>query len=167
MFAVLPLVFNNMGVFGQIISFLFFAMVSIAAVTSVISLVEVVTQFIVQKTRLTRKKASLIITLLIFVISIPVGISLGRVGILEEAGINLFGFDLLTFLDEASNSVLMPLGAFAACFGIGWLFGKKNNLKDWLSPKTLVNRDTKRIFCSNIQSLIPIPERASKIFIIS
>ena len=35
------------------------------------------------------------------------------------------------------------------------------------APKTLVNRDTKRIFCSNIQTLVPIPERASKTFIIS
>ena len=35
------------------------------------------------------------------------------------------------------------------------------------APKTLVNMDTKRIFCSNIQSLIPIPARASKTFIIS
>ena len=35
------------------------------------------------------------------------------------------------------------------------------------APKTLVNMDTKRIFCSNIQSLIPIPDSASKTFIIS
>ncbi len=139
MFAVLPLVFNKMGAIGQLISFLFFAMVAIAAITSVISLIEVVTQFIVQKTRLTRKKASLIITALVFAISIPIGISLGKVGILEQEGINLFGFDLLTFLDETTNAVLMPLGAFSACFGIGWLLGKKNSTKDWFSPKTLAN----------------------------
>ncbi|MBQ9782154.1 MAG: hypothetical protein IJW26_03120, partial [Clostridia bacterium] len=116
-----------------------FIMVSIAAITSVISLIEVVTQFIVQKTRLTRKKSALIIASLVLIISIPIGISLGRVGILGQTGINLFGFDLLTFLDETTNAVLMPLGAFAACFGIGWLFGKKNSLKDWFSPMTLLN----------------------------
>ncbi len=137
MFIVLPLVFEKMGIFGSIISFLFFAMVTIAAITSVISLIEVVTQFIVQNTRLTRKKSSLIITLLIFAFSIPIGISLGRVGILEESGINLFGYDLLTFLDESSNTVLMPLGAFAACLGLGWIFGKKESKKDWFSIKTL------------------------------
>lgn len=139
MFAVLPLVFDKMGAIGQIISFLFFAMVAIAAITSVISLVEVVTQLIVQKTKLTRKKSALIVIALAFAISVPVGMSLGKVAILETEGINLFGFDLLTFLDEATNAVLMPLGAFAACFAIGWLFGKKNSVKDWFSPKTLLN----------------------------
>lgn len=139
MFAILPLVFDKMGAIGNVISFLFFTMVAIASVTSVISLFEVSTQFIVQKTKLTRKKATLILSGIALAISIPIGISLGRVGILEEAGLNLFGFDLLTFIDEATNAVLMPLGAFGACFAIGWLFGKKNTLKDWFSPKTLAN----------------------------
>ena len=140
MFAILPLVFTKMGAIGQIISFLFFAMVSIAAITSVISLVEVVTQLIVQKTKMSRKKSALIVMAVAFAISLPVGISLGRVAILEEAGINIFGFDMLTFFDEATNAVLMPLGAFAACFAIGWLFGEKKSLADWFSPKALAVR---------------------------
>ncbi len=140
MFAVLPLVFDKMGVIGQLISFLFFIMVFIAAITSVISLIEVVTQFIVQKTKLTRKKSALIISALALAISIPIGISLGRVAILgDTSGINLFGFDLFTFLDETTNAVLMPLCAFSACFGIGWLFGKKNSINDWFSPKSLLD----------------------------
>ena len=141
MFAVLPLVFDKMGAFGQFISFLFFTMVAIAALTSVISLVEVVTQFIVQKTKIDRKISTLIIITIAFTISIPVGISLGKFGInADPTGLNLFGFDLLTFLDEATNSVLMPLGAFGACLAIGWLFGKKKSIKDWLSPKALLNQ---------------------------
>lgn len=139
MFAVLPQVFAKMGAIGQVVSFLFFAMVTIAAITSVISLVEVVTQLIVQKTNMTRKKSALIIIAIAFTLSIPIGISLGRVGILEVSGLNLFGFDLLTFLDEATNAVLMPLGAFAACFAIGWLFGEKKSKKDWFSVNVLSN----------------------------
>ena len=46
-----------MGAFGQIVSLFFFAMVVIAALTSVISLMEVVTQFIIQKYKVNRKKA--------------------------------------------------------------------------------------------------------------
>lgn len=122
-FSILPSVFNSMGVIGQILSFLFFAMVTIAALTSVISLVEVVTQFSIQKFKLQRKKAVTIVTAICFVISIPIGISLGKVGICEEPGLNLFGLDLLTFLDEVTNTVLMPVCAFFSCITIGWFFG--------------------------------------------
>ena len=61
MFSTLPLVFDSLGVIGQIVSFAFFGMVVIAALTSVISLLEVVTQFIIQKFKVRRKKAILVI----------------------------------------------------------------------------------------------------------
>ncbi len=120
MFSILPEVFGSMGVIGQIVSFLFFAMVAIAALTSVVSLVEVVTQCIIQRFRVDRRRAACGVTLVCFAVSIPVGISLGRVGIVEEAGLSIFGMDLLTFFDEVTNTVLMPVCAFFACLVIGW-----------------------------------------------
>lgn len=139
MFNVLPEVFDKMGAIGHLISFLFFAMVSIAAITSVISLAEVATQFIVQKWKVARKKAAAAVVLSAFVLSIPVGISLGRVGICGEEGISLFGFDLLTFLDEATNAVLMPFCACAACVTLGWAMGEKKSLKDYFNPLYTAN----------------------------
>ncbi len=120
MFSILPEVFGSMGAVGQVVSFFFFAMVAIAALTSVVSLVEVVTQFIIQSFRVDRRRAACGVTLVCLVVSIPVGISLGRVGILEEAGISIFGMDLLTFFDEVTNTVLMPVCAFFTCLVIGW-----------------------------------------------
>ena len=130
MFSILPEVFNSMGAFGQIISFFFFAMVVIAALTSVVSLVEVVTQFILQRFKVNRSRAALCVVLACFAISVPVGMSLGKVAIAGESGISVFGMDLLTFFDEVTNTVLMPVCAFFACFVIGWLIKPKSAMAE-------------------------------------
>lgn len=57
MFIILPQVFESMGGVGQVVSFAFFVMVDIAAITSVVSLIEVVTQFVIQKFHAHRKRA--------------------------------------------------------------------------------------------------------------
>ena len=126
MYQTLPMVFASLGSFGQIVSFFFFAMVVIAALTSVISLMEVSTQFIIQKYKIVRKNATLIVCGITFFISIPIAWSVGGA---FDGKINLFGFDLLTFFDEITNTVLMPLGALLSCLAIGWLIDKSKGLK--------------------------------------
>ena len=141
MYQTLPLVFADLGLFGQVLSFFFFAMVSIAAITSVISLMETCAQFVIQKYKVTRKNATLFICLISFVLSIPITWSVGGA---FDGAITVFGFDLLTFLDEASQVVLMPIGAFAVCIATTWLIGKKEKLNDWFSVKhttTLLKND--------------------------
>ena len=130
MFAILPEVFASMGGIGQVVSFFFFAMVVIAALTSVVSLVEVVTQLVIQRFKVVRHKAALFCVLVCGLVSIPVGISFGQVGIAEGAGISIGGLDLLSFFDEVTNVVLMPVCAFFACFAIGWLIGPKTAMDE-------------------------------------
>ena len=121
MYQTLPQVFASLGWFGKIVSFLFFAMVTIAALTSVISLLEVATQFVIQKFKVKRKIATLILALLCFMVSIPVAWSVGGA---FNGAITIFGFDMLTFFDEITNTVLMPVGACISCIVIGWLIEK-------------------------------------------
>ena len=130
MYQTLPQVFASLGDFGQVISFLFFVMVVIAALTSVISLLEVATQFIIQKFKVRRKKATLILALACFIISIPIAWSVGGA---FDGGIKIFGFDMLTFFDEMTNTVLMPVGAFFSCLVVGW-FIEKAPFKKKLNP---------------------------------
>ena len=129
-FAILPDVFDSMGTIGSIVSFLFFAMVSIAAITSVISLIEVVTQFVIQKFKISRKKSAATVAVLCFILSVPISISLGKVGICEQKGLTLFGLDWLTFLDEATNTVLMPVCALFSCIAVGWLIKPKKAITE-------------------------------------
>lgn len=136
MFSSLPIVFEKLGGVGQVISFFFFAMVVIASLTSVISLFEVVTQFIIQKFKANRKKSICIVAIISFVVSIFVGISLGY----ELNGIDkmkICGRNLLDFLDLVTNTVLMPLCALGSCFVIGWLIDKKATLNPFTTLKSL------------------------------
>lgn len=130
-FIILPKIFEAMGGVGPVVSFLFFGMVVIAALTSVISLMEVVTQFVIQKFKLSRKKASLAVCIIGFLISIPITWSVGGA---FNGKITLFGFDLLTFFDEITNTVLMPVSALFACIAIGWILGNQS-FKEKLNPK--------------------------------
>ena len=129
-FIILPQVFDSMGFVGKIVSFAFFLMVVIAAITSVMSLIEVATQFVIQKFRASRKVSALIVAGVCFLVSIPIGISLGHVAILEESGPALFGLDWLTFFDEVTNTVLMPVCAFFACVAVGWIIKPKNAIRE-------------------------------------
>lgn len=131
MYTVLPQIFAQMGGIGQVVSFLFFAMVVIAALTSVISLLEVATQFVIQKFKIPRKKATIILCIVCFVLSVPITWSVGGA---FNGAITVFGFDLLTFLDEMTNTVLMPVGAFFSCISIGWFIDNSKSFKKRISP---------------------------------
>ncbi len=138
LFNSMPLIFARMGFAGKFISLFFFGMVVIAALTSVISLMEVATQFIIQKFKIRRKYAILVIALISFVVSIPISISLG-LALNEDNSMLIFGRDWLTFLDDVTNVVLMPLGALGACLAIGWFTFKGEKKSDLFSPKYLYN----------------------------
>lgn len=124
MFQTLPLVFEDMGIVGRILSLLFFAMVAIAAITSVISLLEVASQFVIQKFRVPRKKAALVVTAFCFAVAVPVSISIGK-HLGGDTSMLIFGQNWLDFMDIIANTVLMPVSAFFACVAVGWLVGSK------------------------------------------
>ncbi len=119
MFEILPKIFQSLGGFGKVVSLFFYAMVTIAALTSVISLFEVVTQFSIQKFKVKRKIAILIVSIVCFALSIPISMSLGK-AINGIAELQVFGQNYLDFLDQIANVVLMPIGALGACLMVGY-----------------------------------------------
>ncbi len=131
MFQTLPLVFHSLGAVGAVIGAFFFLMVAIAAITSVVSLVEVVTQFFIQKFKISRKRAAILPMTLAMLISVAVSLSLGGY-------FSVFGFDLLTFFDEITNTVLMPLCAFAVCVAAGYGISKKELAENIFPGKPFV-----------------------------
>ena len=133
-FNILPQIFDKMGGFGKLVSFLFFIMIAIAAVTSIISLIETGVQFVIQKYKISRKTATLCLTAFCGLASVPVAWSVGGA---FNGAISLFGYDLLTFMDELTNTVLMPLGAFCSCLAIGWLLDQKATANPFKTFQTL------------------------------
>ena len=119
MFETLPKVFDQMPL-GKIIGLVFFVLVLMAALTSSISLMEAITSMFMDKFKITRKKAVLIIFAVSVVLGIPSALGYGVLG-----KVNPLGMDFLTFFDYVSNSVLMPIVAIATCILVGWFVGTK------------------------------------------
>ncbi len=99
MFITLPMVFEDMGVGGQILSLLYFTMAAIAAT------------------------AVSVVTVVCVALSIPVGLSLG-LSLNGSSELQLFGKNLLDLLDNVTNTLLMPLCALLACVAVGWKLPK-------------------------------------------
>ncbi len=119
MFVTLPKVFEAMPM-GQFIGALFFILVLVAALTSSISLMEAITSIFIDKFKMKRSTAVLIVAGISLLLGIPS--SLGH-GVWSH--ITILGMDFLTFFDYISNSVMMPIVALVTCILIGWIAGTK------------------------------------------
>ena len=107
-FAAVPLV-------GYVISLLFFLLLSLAALTSLISLHEVSTAFIHEEMVVPRKKAAIIVTVSTCVIGAFCSLSLGAVGSLE-----FFRRTLFDWFDFVTGQIFLPVVGFLTCIFIGW-----------------------------------------------
>ena len=112
--------FSSVPVVGYIISLLFYSLLSLAALTSLISLHEVCTAFIHEEFRLSRRRAALIVTLTGSVIGAFCSLSLGA-----WDGLQLFGKPLFDIFDFVTGQILLPLGGFFTCLFLGWYVPKK------------------------------------------
>ena len=138
LFLSMQIVFEKMGYIGNIMGFLFYALVFIAAISSSMSLLEVITSFKVdqnveQGKAPGRKKYAIIVAILVFVFSLPVALDGLGSGVAGGATIDypaaMLGIDKQTwsgdwldFYDMLSEGVMMPLGAMIMAFGIGWIW---------------------------------------------
>ena len=123
-FITLPNVFQQafaqMPVVGYVIAVLFFLLLSLAALTSLISLHEVSTAFIHEEMRVTRKRAAVIVTILASIIGAFCSLSLGATDKLV-----LFGRPLFDWFDFVTGQVFLPVVGFLTCIFIGWFVPHK------------------------------------------
>ena len=119
MFIVLPQVFEKMPA-GNFVGAAFFIMVFFAALTSSISLMETVVSVIMDKFRIGRKVACILV--LVFSILLGIPSSLGN-GV--WSGVKIIGLAFLDFFDFISNSVLMPIVALLTCIFVGYVIKPK------------------------------------------
>jgi neurotransmitter:Na+ symporter, NSS family len=122
-FITLPAVFELMP-FGQFFSVLFFLLISLAALTSAISILEVPVAFFMRKFEWTRKKTTWIIGTIIFLFGIPSSLSLGA-----WSGFTIFGLGFFDAVDFLASNLLLPLGGLLTALYVGWALGKKKSLE--------------------------------------
>jgi len=116
-FHTLPIVFSKM-VGGYFISIIFFVLLAIAALTSVISLVEVVTAYLVDERKWSRKKAVLIVISIVILSGIPNALSFN---ILSD--FHIFGMTIFDFMFFVTFNIMLPLGGLLIAIFVGWIWG--------------------------------------------
>jgi NSS family neurotransmitter:Na+ symporter len=114
-FQVLPALFDGMGGTGLFVGFAFFVLMSIAAVTSSISMLEVPVSYAVEAHNVNRNKATWLVGLLIFSISALICFNFDA----------LFGF-VITLTTERAQ----PLLSMMLCIFTGWIFYRNSILEE-------------------------------------
>ncbi|MDE6624732.1 MAG: sodium-dependent transporter [Lachnospiraceae bacterium] len=120
MFVSLPKVFDSMGKIGNVIGCLFFAMVLFAALTSAVSVMEAVVSSFMDQFHISRKKATIIETIIALVGGIIVCLGYNKL-YFEFTLPNGSSAQILDIMDYISNNLFMPLVAIGTCILIGWI----------------------------------------------
>ena len=120
---------------GYIVSILFFLLLALAALTSVISMHETPTAFVSEEFHVERKKAAWIVTILAIIMGTLCSLSLGAVPSLQ-----LIGKSLFDFFDFLSANVLLTLGGLLTCIYVGWVMPRRQVFDQMTNWGTLSNR---------------------------
>ena len=138
-FITLPNVFNQafsaMPLVGYLVSLLFYALLALAALTSLISLHEVTTAFFHEEFHLTRSTSALVVTLACSVIGAFCSLSLGRYD-----GLQLFGMSLFDLFDFVTGQLFLPIGGLFTSLFVGWYIPRKVIKDEFTNNGTLRGR---------------------------
>ncbi|WP_346900115.1 sodium-dependent transporter [Clostridium sp. UBA7503] len=150
MFITLPSVFDSMP-FGQFFGILFFILILFAALTSAISLLEVVVSFVIDTFKIERKKATIIISTILFFIGIPCSLANGPI----MKDVLIFGYNFFDFMSFLAENLLMPLGGLLMCIFIGYVWGV-DNISDEISCNGKYKFRSKPFFILMIKYIAPV-----------
>ena len=120
MFITLPKVFATLGVAGPWLGAAFFLLVTFAAATSAISLLEACVASMDDFLGIGRRVSTFFTTALVMFFA-----TFSALGNGPWSGVTVFGMRFLDFFDFVSNSVLMPITAAATCVFVGWVLGPR------------------------------------------
>jgi NSS family neurotransmitter:Na+ symporter len=107
--------FSAMPVVGYVISLMFYGLLSLAALTSLMSLVEVSTAFCHEEMHISRKAATLLVVAAASFIGVFCSLSLGGV-----EGLQWLGMSLFDIFDFVTGQIFLPVVGFLTCIFIGW-----------------------------------------------
>ncbi len=135
-FITLPAVFASMP-FGAFFAVLFFSLLTIAALTSAISILEPMVAYFVDEHGLDRRRTVVVAALICLLLGVPASLSFGLWN-----GFTLFGKNWFDLMDFLSNNLLLPVGGLLTALFVGWVWAKpavhhlsnEGRLRLWWSP---------------------------------
>ena len=134
-FVVLPEVFAQMKG-GAWVGAAFFLLLAIAALTSAVSLLEVAVAFAMHRFGWSRKRASLGLGALIFVLGVPASLGFGPWAGLTAMG----GRGILDALDFVAANILLPLNGLLIALFLGWVWHRRDALAACDLPTSRLGR---------------------------
>ena len=152
-FITLPCVFHEafatMPLLGYVSSILFYALLSLAALTSTISMHEIGTAFFHEELKKSRKTAAFYVSVIAAVICIVSSFSVGYMPELQ-----LFGMSMMDCFDKLTAQVLLPLGGFLTCIYIGWFASFPRVYEEFTNDST-VNRSLFGVYLFLVRYICP------------
>ena len=153
MFISLPKVFGAMGIAGTVVGVVFFVTVFFAALTSSVSVLEAIVSSIMDKLNVSRKKATIGVTVYALVVGIIVCLGYNKLYFEVTLPNDTVG-QVLDILDYISNYFLMPIVAVFTCILVGWI----------VKPKTVIDEIThggykfgrKGLYVVMVKVIVPI-----------
>jgi NSS family neurotransmitter:Na+ symporter len=150
-FVTLPNVFHQMPG-GFLVSILFFVLLSVAALTSSISILEVVVAYLKEEFKLKRNFSTVLATVLISIIGVFCSLSMGGL-----SSFTIFGLNLFDLMDWISANLLLPIGGLFIALFIGWFLGiKKVYRQILLGGKRTHKRALLYVFIYLVKFVAPI-----------
>ena len=148
-FLTLPNIFAKMAG-GYIFGIMFFFLLIVAALTSTISILEVVVAYFVEELKMKRSSATIWASLGIAVLGILCSLSQNKL-----PGIALGDRNLFSILEDTSSDILLPLGGLLIVVFVAWFFGK-DKLKEEISSKGIYKVRYFNIYLIIIRFIAPV-----------
>ena len=112
--------FGNIPALSYGVSVLFYFLLVVAALTSTISMHEVVTAYVSEEFNTSRRKAATIVTAACSTIGLACALSFGPFN-----DIKMFGMTIFDLFDYVSSNIFLPVGGMFISIFTGWYLDKK------------------------------------------
>lgn len=147
-FKTLPIVFGSMP-YGAFFSTLFFLLLSIAALTSTMSLLEIIVAYVIDEWHFTRKKSVIIVSSIIIIFGSMCSLSLSGI-----SWLSFFGVELFNIFDNVTTNYLLPIGGVGILLFVGWRM-KISDVRDELSSGGVYKLVAFNLFIWSVRVVVP------------
>lgn len=121
-FITLPAIFYEMGAIGNIMAIAFFIALAFASITSAISVLEPTVMYLVERKKISRKKATYTISSIFYIIGIFALLS--NTNSFSES-LTFGSKNLFDWFDFITAAILMPLGGILLAIFVGYIMDKQ------------------------------------------
>ena len=149
-FVVVPSIFASMGSFGSLFSVIFFVALTVAALTSSVSLLEVVVAYLIDERKMERKKSVNTTAAIMVVTGLLSSLSMGLM-----SGVKIFGVGFFDLFDILTDKIFLGIGGLLLAVFVGW-FVKKEDLKEELTNGGTVKFGLFELWYGLIKYVIPV-----------